>query len=98
MVLILISPDLMSKDFCYSEEMGILAERARLKQQTLLPIILRPTPFWKELSIGKFDELPKDGDALSEYEELDRALFEVAKGVKKHLHKLIEKAHEEVSL
>lgn len=98
MVLILISPDLMSKDFCYSEEIGILAERARIKQQALVPIILRPTPFWKELSFGKSEELPKDGDAMSEYEELDRALYEVAKGIKKQIHKIIEKAHEEVSL
>jgi hypothetical protein len=98
LVLILVSPDLMAKDFCYSEEMGILAERARLKQQVLIPVILRPTPFWKELSFGKFEELPKDGDAMSEYEELDRALYDVAKGIKKQIHKIIEKAHEEVSL
>jgi hypothetical protein len=98
LVLFLISPDFLAKDFCYNDETSLLAESCRLKQQILVPVIVRPTPFWKELSFGKAEELPKDGDAMSEYEEIDRALYEVAKGIKKHINKIIEKAHEEVSL
>ncbi len=98
LVLVLISPDFLAKDFCYSEDARLLIESAQSKQLLLIPIILRPSPLWKEVNFGKFEELPKDGDAMTEYQNNDRALHDVVKGIKKQIYKIIERTPHEVSI
>ena len=58
-ILLLISPDFMASDYCYSTEMRRAIERHDQGRAHVVPIILRPT-FWRGAPFAKIQVLPKD--------------------------------------
>lgn len=78
--LALISPDFISSEYCYSKELEFALDKHSKEECVVVPIILRPV-IWKILPLGKIQGLPKDGKAITTWENLDEALLDVAEGI-----------------
>jgi len=80
-VLLLITPDFLASDYCYSIEM----ERALKKHQEgrflVIPVIVRPAD-WQHTRLGDLQVLPKNGKPVVEWASRDRAWLNVAEGLR----------------
>jgi hypothetical protein len=56
-ILLLISPDFMASEYCYSVEMQRAMERHDSGEAHVIPIILRPV-VWQETPLSKLQALP----------------------------------------
>ena len=81
-ILLLISPDFMASDYCYSTEMQRAMERQERGEARVIPIILRPAD-WKSSVFGKLKSLPSDGRAVTRWTNRDEALLNIAKGIRR---------------
>jgi TIR domain-containing protein/WD40 domain-containing protein len=82
-ILLLVSPDFMNSDYCYSVEMKRALERHQRKEAIIIPVILRPI-YWQGV-LGKLQALPTDAKPLVDryWHTLDEALYDVAEGIRK---------------
>jgi hypothetical protein len=91
-ILLLISPDFMASDYCYSKEMKRAMERHECGEARVIPILLRPG-IWQEAPFAKLQVLPSNAQAVTEWRNRDKALFAIAQGIeqvaKKQLTKLL---------
>jgi len=88
-ILLLVSPDFINSDYCYSIEMQKALERHENGEAQVIPIILRPC-LWKIAIKGKLSKLqalPKDAKPVisANWHNIDEAFFDVAEGIKKVL-------------
>jgi tetratricopeptide (TPR) repeat protein len=81
-ILLLVSPDFMNSDYCYSIEMKRAMERHELGEAHVIPIILRPVD-WQGAPFSKLQALPKNAQAVITWKDIDEAFVDVAKGVRK---------------
>lgn len=88
-ILLLVSPDFIDSDYCYSKEMKRALERHEKRFARVIPIILRPI-YWQGV-LGKLQALPTDAKPVisSSWHNPDEALFNVAEGIRKEVEKLI---------
>ena len=82
-ILLLVSPDFIASEYCYSKEMLRAMERYEAGEAHVVPIILRPV-LWENTPFGLLKALPTDAKSLSgpTWHNLDEALFDVAKGIR----------------
>ena len=83
-VLLLVTPDFIASDYCYSVEMGRALERHREGRALVLPVIVRPAD-WQHTPLGELQALPKDGRPIVEWADKDRAWLEVTSGLRRAL-------------
>jgi TIR domain len=90
-ILLLVSPDFMDSDYCYSQEMLRAMERHERGEARVIPVILRPV-YWQGAPFGKLQALPTDAKAIisRDLQYLDDAFFEVAEGIRKVVLELSE--------
>ena len=83
-ILLLVSPDFMSSDYCYCQEMLRAMERHERGDARVIPVILRPV-YWQGAPFGKLQALPTDAKAIisRDWPLLDEAFFDVAEGIRK---------------
>jgi len=97
-ILLLVSPDFMDSDYCYSIEMKRALERHQRGEARVIPIILRLV-YWQGI-LGNLQALPTDAKPVmsSRWYNVDEALFDVAKGILKVVEQLGTKpvSHPEV--
>ena len=86
-ILLLISPDFMASDYCFSIEMQRAMERHEHGEARVIPIILRPAD-WKSAVFGKLKALPLDGKAVTRWSNRDEAFLNVAKGIRRTVREL----------
>jgi len=86
-ILLLISPDFIASDYCYSIEMQRTMERHERGEARVIPIILRPAD-WKSAVFGKLKALPSDGKAVTRWSNRDEAFLNVAKGIRRTVREL----------
>ncbi len=79
-ILMLISNYFIASDFCYDKELKRALERHEAKTARVIPIIIR-TCQWYELPFGKLQAVPKNGQAISEWENPDEAYTFIAKEI-----------------
>ena len=86
-ILLLVSPDFMASDYCYSTEMKRAVERHNKKEAQVIPVILRPT-LWQGGLLGKLQALPTDAIPVvsGKWHSQDEAFFNVAEGIKKAIN------------
>lgn len=79
-VLLLVSPDFMASDECFSTEMRLALKKYDEGRGRVVPLLVRPTDAWEELPIGRHQTLPRDGRAISQRpeREQDEAWAEVS--------------------
>ena len=83
-ILLLVSPDFMDSEYCYSIEMKRALERHARGEAKVIPIILRPV-YWHGEPLGKLQALPTDGKPVTDltWHDQDRALYDVTAGIYK---------------
>src|SRR5438270_10348798 len=91
-ILLLISPDFLDSDYCYSIEMKRAMERHEQEEARVIPIILRPV-YWSKTPFGKLQALPSDGKPIisSHWHFQDEALFDVAEGIRITVEDMVSK-------
>lgn len=83
-ILLLVSPDFMESDYCYSIEMKQAMERHEREEAQVIPVILRPV-YWQESLFGKLQALPVDAVPIqsSRWSISDEAFLDVVEGIRK---------------
>ena len=91
-ILLLISPDFLDSDYCYSIEMKRAMERHERGEACVIPIILRPV-YWHKTPFGKLQALPTDGKPIvsSKWFTQDEALFDAAEGIRTAVEDIVAK-------
>ncbi len=92
-ILLLISPDFVDADYCYSIEMKRALERHERGEAYVIPIILRPT-YWQSAPFGKLQALPTDGRPITDrgWHTIDEAFLDVAEGIRLVCYELLRKS------
>lgn len=72
-ILLLISPDFMHSDYCYSIEMERALTRHNIGEARVIPVILRPVD-WKDAPFSKLQILPTDAKPITNWQNRDDAL------------------------
>jgi len=82
-ILLLISPDFFSSDFCWNHEVPIALARQESGEARVIPVVLRPC-VWAGAEFGKFQALPSEGRPITsrDWESQDEALMNVAEGLR----------------
>ena len=83
-VLLLVSPDFVSSDYCWGIEMKRAIERQEAGQTRVIPVILRPVD-WHTSPFGKLKALPRDGQPVTAkaWNDRDEAFLDIAEGLRK---------------
>lgn len=93
-ILLLISPDFMASEYCYSIEMQRALERHEQKEAHVIPILLRPT-IRKGAPFDKLQVLPTNAKPVTDRRSWlseDEALNDVAEGIRKVVEELTTKS------
>ena len=80
-MLLLVSADFISSEYCYENELDKALERHHAKRAIVIPVILRHC-LWNELPFGKLQALPAAAKPVTAWDNLDEALMSVAQGVR----------------
>jgi hypothetical protein len=88
-ILLLVSPDFMNSDYCYSIEMMRAMERHERGEAKVIPIILRPV-YWQSAPFSKLQALPKDAKPVisSGWSNWDEAFSNVVEGIRKTIKQM----------
>src|SRR5260370_6596699 len=90
-ILLLISPDFINSDYCYSKEMRYAIKRHNNGEAHVIPIILRPV-HWLRTPLSKLQALPTDGKPVKSWQDLDEAFYYVVEGIIPVIEKLDKSA------
>jgi hypothetical protein len=90
-VLLLVTPDFIASDYCYSVEMERALQKHRAGQILVLPIIVRPAD-WQHTPLSELQAVPKDGKPIVEWAVRDRAWLDVTAGLRLALGRFTQKA------
>lgn len=80
-VLLLVSPDFISSDYCHDIEMKRAIERHHEGTAVVIPVILRPC-HWQDLLFGQLQAATKDGRPISHFPTLDDGFYQVVGSIK----------------
>jgi tetratricopeptide (TPR) repeat protein len=89
-ILLLISPDFLASDFCYSIEMKKAIAKHEANQARVIPIILRSTNC-KGAPFEKIQALPMDGKPVTDWPNQDNAFLDIVRGIRKAIDDLVIK-------
>lgn len=84
LVLLLVSPDFLSSDYCYEVEMKRALERHARDEALVVPVILRPAD-WTGAPFQKLQNVPKDGRPISRWEDRDEAWLDVVRRLRRFI-------------
>jgi tetratricopeptide (TPR) repeat protein len=90
-ILLLISPDFLASEYCYSVEMTRAMERHYAGKAHVIPIILRPTDS-KGTPFERLQVLPSNAQPVSRWPDRDEALLDIATGIRKAIDGLNARA------
>ena len=76
-ILLLISPDFLASDYCYSVEMKHALERHEQGEVHVIPIILRISD-WRRTPLNRLQALPKDAHPITRWNDRDEAFHDVS--------------------
>ena len=98
-ILLLISPDFIASDYCYSKEMTRAMERHEATEALVFPIIIRPV-LWKDTPFGKLQALPTGARPVTgpTWHNADEALFDVANGIQRLVQRFRQQGHSTIDL
>ncbi|MGD1209824.1 MAG: toll/interleukin-1 receptor domain-containing protein [Candidatus Acidiferrales bacterium] len=87
LVLLLISADFISSDYCYGKEMTRALERHDAQSARVIPVILRPAD-WEQMPFAKLLALPTDGKPITTWDNRDKAFLDVARGIRRAVNEV----------
>jgi hypothetical protein len=77
----------LASDYCYDIELKRALERHESNQARVIPVILRSVD-WQRSPFGKLAALPKDGKAITSWQNEDEAFTDVVKGLRRVIDNL----------
>jgi hypothetical protein len=80
-ILLLISSDFLSSDYCWDIEMKKAMEMHESGISRVIPVILRPCD-WESSQFGKLEALPINGKPITKWKNQDEAFLDIVKGIK----------------
>ncbi len=80
-ILLLISADFLASDYCYDIEMKKALELHDSGAARVIPVILRACD-WHQSPFGKLQAVPRDGEAITSWNNIDEAFTDVAKRIR----------------
>ena len=80
LILLLVSPEFVNLDYCYSVEIKHALQRHEAGQARVIPIILRPVD-WEDTPFAGLTALPTYGKPVTTWLILQEAFLDVAKGI-----------------
>ena len=80
-ILLLVSQDFISSDYCYNIEMKRALERHEAGEAIVIPVILRACE-WTYAPFGKLMATPTDGKPVTQWPDRDEAFLRVARAVR----------------
>lgn len=91
-ILLLVSPDFIASEYCYSIEMQQAMRRHDRGEARVIPIILRPV-YWQKTPFGKIQALPKDASPITsgKWHHQDEAFYSVTEGIRKTVEDILAK-------
>ncbi len=89
-IVLLISAEFLASERCYELEMQRALELSTTGTARLIPVILSPTD-WETLPLAHYSPLPAGGIPVSLKRNIDAALSEVARGIRKVVEELAGK-------
>lgn len=93
-VLLLITPNFIDSDYCFNEEMKEALKRHELGDTRVIPIIARPTD-WETSDLGKLQALPKNGKAITKWNNRDDAFLSITKEIRRIIESSIIKKNQQ---
>jgi len=87
-ILLLISADFLSTNYCGDDEMKFAMKRHESREAVVIPVMLRSVD-WKGMPFEKLEALPKGAKAVMDWDNLDQAFTNVAKGIRVVVDELI---------
>lgn len=81
-ILLLVSPDFLASEYCYSKEMLRALERHDAGEARVIPVILRPCE-WQKAPFGKLVAAPTDGKAVTKWPDRDDAFLDITKAIRR---------------
>lgn len=88
-ILLLVSPDFIASEYCYSVEMTRALQRHEAGEAIVIPVILRACE-WQHAPFGKLLATPRDGKPVMQWPDRDEAFLQVAKAVRDAAGRLTE--------
>src|SRR6266699_2004268 len=89
LILLLISPDFLASDYCYSIEMKLALERHKQGKAIVIPIILRPV-VWGNAPFASLQALPKNHIPITKWPNRDEAFLNVVIGIQEATETLFQ--------
>nr|BDT32045.1 dynamin family protein [Myxococcus sp. MH1] len=86
-ILLLISADFISSEYCFATEMERAMERHAEGTAVVVPIILRACD-WNTAHFGQLQALPKDAKPITSWSDSDTAFTDVARGLRKTISQM----------
>jgi hypothetical protein len=81
MILLLVSADFLASRYCCDVEVTRAMERHEAGTARVIPVILRPVD-WHTAPFGKLQALPRDGKAVTDWRNRDKAFADIARGIR----------------
>lgn len=94
-VLLLVTPDFIASDYCYSVEMERALQKHRESRILVLPVIARPAD-WQHTPLSELQAVPKDGKPIIEWAVRDRAWLDVTAGLRLALDRFAQRAERNI--
>ncbi len=88
-ILLLVSASFINSEYCYGKEMKYAIKRHDDKTAKVIPIILRDC-LWQVTPFAKLKALPKDGNAVSSWDNPDLAFTDIAKEILKVIEDMMK--------
>jgi hypothetical protein len=79
-ILLLVSPDFMASDYCYSVEMMKALERHAAEETQVIPILLRPV-YWKDAPFRSLQCLPSGAKPVTRWKNHDDAFEDITQHI-----------------
>lgn len=89
-ILLLVSVDFLSSNYCYDIEINRAVERHNRGDAILIPVLLRKCD-WNETSFSKIQALPKNAKPVKNFDDEDEAFYSITEGIKLAIAELKKK-------
>ena len=86
-ILLLVTPNFIASDYCYSIEMERALERHKEGTARVIPIILRRT-YWDETPFSSLQALPTDAKPVTQWQDRDEAFWDITINIRKTIKEL----------
>ncbi len=98
LILLMVSPDFLASDYCYSKEMRYALERHAKGEARVIPILLRPV-HWQDAPFSSLQVLPTDHQPVTRHADRDGAFKDIVESISKIIGaSAAPKGHDDISL